>query len=205
MQAEVRLVGDPLMLDHIAFPQISQKVSRWIEQQIYAPVSHLVGIGADMMQYAKTAYEDLNNTIRLSNIKNALRNMSNEAQVDPNIIQNINKWSDVCTANPMTQRYIMAMPELRTLFHQQRADGFSGSYFDTQPDSVGKDHYDYCRVMDGVVHEATEKVDEHHNFYFQEDLFEEGQIDAVDKSIVASIWAMIPGMLSQGKDPSMIR
>lgn len=48
---------------------------------------------------------------------------------------------------------LMAEPTVRRMYHQQRVDGYSESYTDTQPGKVGEDHYDYRRVVNGVFME----------------------------------------------------
>lgn len=55
------------------------------------------------------------------------------------------------TAPIVMQRWIMAEPTLRGLFHDQRCDGYSESYVDMQPGAVGLQHSDYRRIISGVV------------------------------------------------------
>ena len=54
-------------------------------------------------------------------------------------------------ANAVMQRWIMACPEVRTLYHQQRIDGYSDTYTDLNPGVVGLDHYEYRRVTNGMT------------------------------------------------------
>lgn len=203
MQARVRLISDPLMVDHLMFPKVSTTVQTWLHNQMYAPIDNLVGIAATMYDRTKAAYEDINNAIRLSNIKSAIRSIEGNDLVDPNTIQNINNSNMLSTVNPMTQRYIMAMPELREMYHKQRVDGYSGTYHDTEPGCVGKDHYDYRRITDGVIIETEDSSTLTH--YFQEDLYNEGPVDAVDKAITASMWTLVFETIRRGGDPTMIR
>lgn len=203
MQARVRLISDPLMVDHLMFPKVSNSVQTWLHNQMYAPIDNLVGIAATMYQHTKSAYEDINNAIRLSNIKAAIRSIEGQDLVDPNTIQNICNSNMLHTANPTTQRYIMAMPELRELYHKQRVDGYSATYHDSEPGCVGKDHYDYRRVTDGVIIETEDSSTLTH--YFQEDLYDEGPIDAIDKAITASMWTLVFETIRLGGDPTMIR
>jgi len=48
------------------------------------------------------------------------------------------------------QRFIMAEPTTRTLFHKNSCDGYSDTYVDLDPGLVGREHYDYRRATDGV-------------------------------------------------------
>lgn len=49
------------------------------------------------------------------------------------------------------QRWVMAMPEVRSRYHDQMCSGYAGSYVDMEPGMVGEAHYDWRRVMDGVM------------------------------------------------------
>lgn len=49
------------------------------------------------------------------------------------------------------QRYLMAEPTTRALYNNQGCDGFSNSYVDMDPGTIRDSHYDYRRVMDGIV------------------------------------------------------
>ena len=48
----------------------------------------------------------------------------------------------------------MAQPDIRSLYHKGHCDGYSDTYVDMEPGLVGEQHYDYRRVMDGVVEET---------------------------------------------------
>ncbi len=58
---------------------------------------------------------------------------------------------DIQNATMLMQRWIMACPEVRTLYHNQGCEGYTGSYVDVDPGLVGDQHYDYRRAMDGLV------------------------------------------------------
>lgn len=54
------------------------------------------------------------------------------------------------------QRWVMAEPTVRNMFHQQRLHGYNETYFDTDPGCVGDRHYDYRRAIDGLVIEEDD-------------------------------------------------
>lgn len=53
------------------------------------------------------------------------------------------------------QQYIMAMPELRQRYHLGQIDGYSDTYTDGAPGTIGLHHVDYQAVMDGVLVEQN--------------------------------------------------
>ena len=69
----------------------------------------------------------------------------------PNVVKTLTDVADMQNAKTVMQRWMMANPEVRALYNQQRCDGFSESYVDLQPGKIGENHYDYRRVMDGMV------------------------------------------------------
>ena len=94
--------------------------------------------------FQKADYEDLLRTTRAMrrNIEGAFRD---------DVIRPMWGIGEFQTAGPVMQRWIMASPDVRELYHQNGCDGYSGSYYDRYPGVVGEGHYDYRRVMDGVV------------------------------------------------------
>lgn len=54
-------------------------------------------------------------------------------------------------ASLVMQRWIMACPEVRTMYHQNLIDGYSDTYEDRAPGNVGIDHYEYRQVTNGIT------------------------------------------------------
>ena len=52
------------------------------------------------------------------------------------------------------QRWVMAEPTTRQLYINQGCEGYADSYVDVEPGRVGESHYDWRRVMDGIVVET---------------------------------------------------
>jgi len=52
---------------------------------------------------------------------------------------------------PLTmQRWNMAEPTIRKMYHAQQCDGYSESYVDVDPTHIAESHYDYRRATHGV-------------------------------------------------------
>lgn len=51
----------------------------------------------------------------------------------------------------LMQRFIMADPVIRELYHKKRIDGWSDTYVDNYPKVIGPDHLDYRIVKHGIV------------------------------------------------------
>ena len=68
-----------------------------------------------------------------------------------NNIRALFELAELQTADPFNQRFIMACPEVRELYHSQQCNGYHGTYFDAQPGAIGFQHYDYRRATDELV------------------------------------------------------
>lgn len=63
---------------------------------------------------------------------------------------------DFQTAGSVMQRWVMANPTVRTMYHKLQCDGYSDTYVDEHPGKIGDNHYDYRRVMNGIVQEKDD-------------------------------------------------
>ncbi|QZA71017.1 hypothetical protein AH06_247 [Erwinia phage AH06] len=115
--------------------QAAQNVGSVAMQQIY--------------QIATNTYENLMQTRPWELAEAALRQTVH--MFDPNTVRQLLNISDLQTAKPVMQRWVMAQPEIRELYQQQRIDGYSETYEDAQPGRVGADHYDYRRATNSMV------------------------------------------------------
>lgn len=123
--------------------------SRYIAEQFNNFSGYLGDVGQRFVDRAKAAYEEFQNSgiHRMAKVAVGLFNR----QFHPNDITPLETIEDIQCAMPVMQRYVMAQPDLRAKFHEQKCDGYSGSYIDTAPGEVGEKHRDWRRVMTGMV------------------------------------------------------
>lgn len=62
----------------------------------------------------------------------------------------------VQSAKKRQQKFIMAEPAVRKLFHKGQCEGYADSYVDDAPGVIGESHYMYRRLRHGVVEECGE-------------------------------------------------
>lgn len=86
----------------------------------------------------------------------------------PDVIKELKTMAEFQTAKPLMRSWIMANPVVRERFQAGRCEGYGDNYFDFEPGKIGEDHYDYRRVMTGVLH-----VDETNNELVTREYFEE--------------------------------
>lgn len=76
---------------------------------------------------------------------------------DPESIRYLPTIGEIQFAPVKMQRYIMANPTVRQLYHQGKIDGYSDTYADRDPGLRADDHYDYRRVMNGIIVESEQE------------------------------------------------
>jgi hypothetical protein len=111
---------------------------------------------------------------------------------------------EIQQAKPIMQRWIMAEPTYRQMFHDQRCDGFSNSYVDMEPGVVGEAHYDYRRVMDGLL--VDDEEEGWNMTHYIEDL-KEGDVDLeLDEQLtILSVWDVVRmHAKAGGEDPGSV-
>lgn len=126
----------------------------FLENQFSNISSTLTEAGKSFFSNAKDVFESFTNSDAMRAARNALRKAGGLFQRDE--IRSIWDLGDIQTAKPTMQRYIMAMPELRSLWQQQRIDGYSDTYVDMHPGAIGENHYDFRRMVNGVVQELVD-------------------------------------------------
>ena len=135
--------------DALLYPRSSPQMQEFFQSQVSMFSHCLTDIGQAFMSQAKEVYDRINSSAAAQLARTALR--AAKGMFHPNQIIPLETVDEIRLASPVMQRYIMACPDIRTLYHNNQCNGFSDTYVDNQPGVVGVDHYDYRRVMNGVV------------------------------------------------------
>ena len=95
------------------------------------------------------------------------------------------------------QRFIMAMPELRNLYHKQRIDGYSDTYVDVEPTRVGTGQREYDQVMHGVLvsDPETDMLTFEYSYNLEAD--PSNQLDILKQQNVLSTWDYLRAVLKE--------
>lgn len=142
------------LFEQLAYATPHPNTQQFLSQQVHN-VSHvLTEAGARFFQGATALYERVSGSHAARLARAATRAVASIWQSDE--IQAIVTVGRMQHAPLKMQRWIMAEPNTRKLYHQQRCDGYSGTYVDMHPQDIGEDHYDYRRVMDGIIQERED-------------------------------------------------
>lgn len=153
---------------------------------------------ADFAHRAKARYEAFNSDEAIILGKAALNQV--RGYFTPNTIRFISDLAGLQVAGDVMQRWIMANPTVRRMYHAQQCDGYSETYVDREPGKVGEDHYDYRMLMNGIVEEDADGNITHTQY--MEDLIGDDQpLHAYDQfSILATNELAEHFMKAAGKD-----
>lgn len=175
--------------------------TNYFQQQIQSISNTLTDVGQNFFSNAQTLYQQVNNSETMRIARAALRSTASLFQ--PNQILSIFDIHKMQNAPLVMQRWIMANPEARTLYHKQQIDGYSDSYQDMFPGVVGEQHYDYRRVMDSVVQDTVD-LDGNESWcvkYYPDELYEgDKELSHDDKVDILSTYEILEAFLAAGKE-----
>lgn len=125
------------------------------------------------------------------------------ALFDPDIIKQLHTLSDFQIAKPTMMRHIMANPVVRAKFIDGRCEGYGEAYFDRQPGVVGENHYDYRRVMTGVVQQDPDTGGAFYRTYCEELHEGDEHLSPGQQLDVLKSWTNVEYLMSlAAKDPT---
>lgn len=118
--------------------------------------------GGAASEYLRSAYDNLTsfNLDRLRDRVEAVRDKFTK-RWDEDRVSRLGSLLDFQNAKPMNRRYIMAIPRLRKLYQEGRADGYDSAYEDEEPGAIGRNHTPYREMMNGSY---VEEVADEDNF-----------------------------------------
>lgn len=127
---------------------------QYLSNQVSNISDTITGAGRQFIERSKQAFEHFNgsNAINFARkVVQSVKNVFNTKHV-------VKLWEldDMQKASMVMQRWIMANPSVRDLYHRQQLDGYSDTYIDIHGSVTKEDHYDYRRVMNGVMVETPD-------------------------------------------------
>lgn len=160
----------------------------------------LTEVGKQMYSSLGKLFEKFNGAQAMQLIKSARRKIT--GLFDQDVIRPLWDLIDIQQATLTMQRWIMAQPDLRKLYHQQRCDGFGSTYVDMFPGQIGDFHYDYRKVMNGIMTETDDGEDKL-TYYYDDEIEGDVDLDISQKADILSTWDAIKYYLNNtSKDPS---
>lgn len=185
--------------DAIAFGVPTQANLNFLEERLTHFSSAMSEAGEAFIQRGLQVFEKYGGSEAIRLAKAAVRSVQHA--FDGDVVRGLTTIGQIQQAGQKMQRWIMACPEVRQMFHRQQCDGYSNSYVDVAPDSVGKEHYDWRRVNTGIVVETPDDPDyEWSNMCYLDESADDVELSLQEKMDVLSTWDIIKTMMVPGKE-----
>jgi hypothetical protein len=189
--------GSAQSFDALVYGESHPNTVNFLQNQISHVSERLTDAGRMFMDRGRNAFEHFNNSEAMRFARNAVR--AAQGIFDTPRIRELSTLEDFTKANLLMQRWAMANPKVRELYHAQRIDGYSDTYQDVHGTVTGDRHYDYRRVTDGLMEFSDE--DGWKCTQYVEDLIE-GDRDLLfeEQLDITRSWRAMETLIALGKD-----
>ena len=194
------ITGDGDLFNAVVYGQPNPSIYDFIGRHTEQVSQNMTHAAQAFMASAKDVYRRVTESEAMRRAKAATRRVNSMWQRHG--IYGLTSMAQMQNANPDMQRWMMAQPQVREMFHRQECDGFSDTYVDLHPGKVGEEHYDYRRVMNGIV-QLTEKTGWEATTYLEDLLPDDVELDLEDQVDILQTWEFLKqAMLDREDDPT---
>lgn len=197
--------GGTEAFDALVYGRQDASTAQFLREQIAKPSNALNEAGRSFFERANEVYERVAGSMAMQRAKAAAKQFSSIWQTDE--IRQISELASLRTAPLTMQRWIMAEPTTRKLYHKQCCDGYDGSYEDVFPGDIGESHYDWRRANNGFVHfvkddNGDETEEWYATTYFEDLLPDDEDLDIIDQTDIQQTWDHVRSHIFAGSDPT---
>lgn len=187
-------------MDSLIYGEQHPNVVNYLRNQFSNISETLAAPARAFMEKGRDIFELFNSSEAMRLARSVVQAAMGKTEVEIQCIKSIFELEQFQNASVTMQRWLMANPNVREIYHDQRCDGYSSSYFDNESDAIGKDHYDYKMVMDGVmeIEEDDWKITQ-----FMEQLKEgDRELLLEEKADIIHCWNTMDVLMALGQDPT---
>jgi hypothetical protein len=146
--------GGAAMYDALVYARPHENTMQFLQHQAHNFYQNLTEAGKQFAQAAHNLYDSIGLSWGAQQLRALGRMVQNIWQ--PDQIRPLVTLQDFQQAPPVMQRWVMAMPEIRSLYQKQLVEGYAGQYVDRFQGAIGDNHYDYRMMTSGVVQETED-------------------------------------------------
>lgn len=206
------ITGGAEIFDALVYHEPHPGTMNYLSSQFDNMSAGMAGIGSGFMETARNAWERFGNSDAFRRAKAAVRMVSHMWQRDE--IKSIWDMGGFQQAPLSMQRFLVANPNVRQMYNEQRVDGWSDTYVDMYPGKVGWQHYDYQLVADGMVQtpmvtfkdengEEQQEGDFHVEFFFGEPVEGDRRLHVLEQHDLFASWDAMNTLIADGgEDPT---
>lgn len=191
----------PEHFDALAFGAPPPSTIQYLESQFTNIVQTVGDYGSQFVDRVKGFFNQYNSGEAIRKTRAALAMAEGMHRKD---IHYIGHLDGLQQAPVEMQRWIMANPTVRERYHLQRCNGYSDSYVDMEPDAIGENHYDYRKVMHGVVQmlpkDESGETGWCVKWYLDEEKEGDRDLSFVERNDILNTWDNAAAIMIEGED-----
>lgn len=172
------------IIDIFAGGHLDSQSGGWLREQSMQMTQGLSHSATQFFQQAREMYQVISQTDALQVLRNVKAKVSGLWGSDS--ISAMVTLPQVQTAGPIMQRWIMALPELRTMYLNQEVEGYGDTYQNYHGHNVGVAHYDYRQVMSDIV--VVDEKSFSHTTYIEPQVGDEKPLTLHEKVDILATW-----------------
>lgn len=193
-------VPDTLYSNALLYGETSPSVREYIQEKAERVSEYARERGYEFMSKVKERWDYYNNSDTLRRMR-AIRERTQGAYYSKDIVRELRTLSEIQQAPPVMINLIMADPEIKERYRNQRMAGYGDRYHDPYPSITGQGDYYYRRMDQGMVH-VNETGYTVRNYYEVLQL-NDREFDAVEKVMAKNTIERVKYYLALGEeDPS---
>lgn len=191
--------GGDALFTSLAYAPPDPYSQQFVAAQMDAPTSNLNEMGRRFYSDVKDVYNRISGSHAMRIARAASRKVASLWGMDE--VRSLQTTGELQHAPLKMQRWIMAQPKVRGWFYQQRLEGYESSYVDVHEGDVGEEHYDYRRVMNGVVVENDDGWSA--TTYYDELIEGDIELSFEEQNDILNTWEWVASYLKPGnEDPT---
>jgi len=190
--------GDEESFDYMFYGEQDRRMESFISDRLERASSGLQRASSEFLDRARGMYDRFYNSDAVRYARAAARVVESVWISDE--VRRLTSLKALQTAKPRMQRWLMAEPTYRKLFNEGKAAGYGESYENLDPGKLGEEHYDYRRVMSGMMIDGEGDEDWVATTY-DEDLYDENDRLSVDEQVdITESWHLMAHYAKLGKN-----
>ena len=202
--ANILYSDDDLATTSAIFGKPMQAAQDYIATTLNTYVNQVGQAAGNIVQGVVDRFNEVRSNTHLMRVE-SLRNKLNTVWKTDGI-RPLLTIADIQQAPIAMQRWVMAAPPIRQLYNRGGCSAYEDTYVDIRPGGVGSGHYDYRRVMNGIVHQVEDEegnTDVVYTNYIEPLMHAEDVLTILEKSSIRATWNTIQNHLTDSdEDPT---
>jgi hypothetical protein len=183
----------------ILYHHAPPNVTNYLAEKMQNYYQQAGGIGNEFLNSVKQRFDQFNNGSLMRHVEALKFKAKNLWEEDT--IRFLPTIGDIQQAKPIMQRWVMANPMIRMQHYENGGvSAYDGKYIDLEEFKIGKDHYDYRRVTNGLFVKDGDNLSCTNYF---EQVREGDVLTILEQSSILNTWTVLEECLEgeSGIDP----